>query len=147
MILKLEAQLFTFNSSQLKNEIQSFLPAKKITVNSATHRDTSKPWWCPLLTDWWNARCQAKTEMCSASLENKQECKNIFLLAQRQFDKKKTSGLKRHNIGIEDSKSCVRCFMVLISGKSLLILEFKKIGYWYSVGSCREWWVSKSQQE
>ena len=47
-----------------------------------------KPWWCPLLTDLWNARCQAETEMCSASLENKHEYRNIFLVAQRQFDKK-----------------------------------------------------------
>ena len=47
-----------------------------------------KPWWCRLLTDLWNDRCQAETEMCSASLENKHACRNIFLVAQRQIDKK-----------------------------------------------------------
>ena len=35
----------------IQNEMQSSLPAKKITVNSAAHRNIKKPWWCPLLTD------------------------------------------------------------------------------------------------
>ena len=38
----------------------------------------------------------------------------------------KKSGLKRDNIGIESIKSCLRCLMVLISGKSLVILELKR---------------------
>ena len=60
--------------------------------------------------------------MSFASLGNKQEYRNIFLVAQKQFGKKNC--FKRDNIGIQSIKSYLRCIMVLNTRNSFGMFDF-----------------------